>query len=89
MNLQPLGNRIIVKAVVADKVTASGIVLPDTNTEKPQKGTVLAIGEEVKTKGIIKVKGTVIYSKYGGTEIEHEGETYLFLRDEDILATVK
>ena len=76
MKLKPLGDRLIVKAVEEDTTTASGIVLPDTAKEKPQKGKVLE-GDEV------------LYSKYGGTEISVEGEDLLVLRESDVLAKVQ
>jgi chaperonin GroES len=94
MNLKPLEDRVIVKTVESEDVTASGIVLPDTAQEKPQRGKVIAVGE-----GKIKKDGTrvsldiaegdeVIYSKYGGTEVKVEGEELLILKASDILAKV-
>ena len=95
MNLKPLGDRLIVKALEEDDTTASGIVLPDTAKEKPQKGTVLAVGEgkwdEDGDKRIpldVAEGDTVLYSKYGGTEVEVEGEDLLVLRESDVLAKV-
>jgi chaperonin GroES len=91
MNLQPLGDRVVVQAIEAEQVTASGIVLPDTATEKPQRGKVLAVGsgrfEDGKRVPIAVAEGDeVIYSKYGGTEIKVDGEDLLILRESDILA---
>ena len=84
MNLKPLGDRLIVKAIEEDETTASGIVLPDTAKEKPQKGTVLAVGEgmwdedgEKRIPLDVAEGDTVLYSKYGGTEVEVEGEDLL------------
>src|SRR5215213_7717143 len=77
MKLKPLGDRLIVKAVEEEETTASGIVLPDTAKEKPQKGKVLSDGDEV------------LYSKYGGTEIKVDGEELLVLRESDVLAKVQ
>jgi len=91
MNLQPLGDRVVVQAIEAEQVTASGIVLPDTAAEKPQRGKVLAVGtgrfEDGKRVPLLVAKGDeVIYSKYGGTEIKVDGEDLLILRESDILA---
>jgi chaperonin GroES len=94
MNLKPLGDRLIVKPVEEEETTASGIVLPDTAKEKPQKGKVIAVGD-----GAINDDGTrraldvsegdeVLYSKYGGTEVTVEGEDVLVLRESDVLAKV-
>ena len=95
MNLKPLGDRLIVKAVEEDETTASGIVLPDTAKEKPQKGEVLAVGDGAlddngNRKPLDVSQGdTVLYSKYGGTEIKVEGEDLLVLRESDVLAKVE
>jgi len=91
MNLQPLGDRVVVQAIEAEQVTASGIVLPDTAAEKPQRGKVLAVGagryEDGKRVPVSVTAGDeVIYSKYGGTEIKVDGEDLLILRESDILA---
>jgi chaperonin GroES len=95
MNLKPLGDRLIVQAIEEDETTASGIVLPDTAKEKPQKGKVLAVGDGKTTEDGEKripldvAEGdTVLYSKYGGTEVEVEGEDLLVLRESDVLAKV-
>ena len=91
MNLQPLGDRVVVQSIEAEQVTASGIVLPDTAAEKPQRGKVISVGagryEDGKRVPIQVAEGDeVIYSKYGGTEIKVDGEDYLILRESDILA---
>ena len=94
MNLKPLGDRLIVKAVEEDEVTASGIVLPDTAKEKPQRGEVIAVGDGAfddsgNRKPVdVKEGETVLYSKYGGTEIVVDGEDLLVLRESDVLAKV-
>jgi chaperonin GroES len=93
MNLKPLGDRVIVKAVEQDQVTASGIVLPDTAQEKPQRGLVLAVGEGRFVDGErvpleVSDGDEIIYSKYGGTEVKLEGEDVLILNEHDILARV-
>jgi len=96
MNLKPLGDRVIVKQAEAETQTKSGLILADTAKEKPQKGTVIAAGEgkwdedgEKRIALDVKVGDTVIYSKYGGTEVKVEGEDYLILRADDIYAIVE
>lgn len=91
MNLKPLGDRVIVEVLEEEAVTASGIVLPDTAKEKPQRGRVLAIGEGRWEDGQrlpldVSVGDEIIYSKYGGTDITVDGNEYLILRETDILA---
>ncbi|MBA2239677.1 MAG: co-chaperone GroES [Solirubrobacterales bacterium] len=95
MNLKPLGDRLIVKAVEEEQTTASGIVLPDTAKEKPQKGKVMAVGDgawdedgEKRIPLDVAEGDEVLYSKYGGTEIKVEGEDLLVLRQTDVLAKV-
>ena len=95
MNLQPLGDRLIVRSIEAEDVTASGIVLPDTAKEKPQKGKVVAVGEGAwdddgeKRRPLDVAEGDeVLYSKYGGTEIQVDGDDLLVLRESDVLAKV-
>ena len=93
MNLKPLADRVIVKAVEQEEVTASGIVLPDTAKEKPQRGKVLAVGEGRYVDGErvpldVAEGDEVIYSKYGGTEVKVDGEELLILQEHDILAKV-
>ncbi len=91
MNLQPLGDRVVVQSIEAEQVTASGIVLPDTAAEKPQRGKVLAVGagrfEDGQRVPLLVAEGDeVIYSKYGGTEVKVDGQDLLILRESDILA---
>src|SRR5215218_147808 len=93
MNLKPLGDRLIVQAIEEDETTASGIVLPDTAKEKPQKGKVLAVGEgkwdEDGDKRIpldVAEGDTVLYSKYCGTEVEVEAEDLIVPRKSDLLS---
>ena len=95
MKLKPLGDRLIVKAVDEDQTTASGIVLPDTAKEKPQKGKVLAVGDgkwdedgEKRIPLDVSEGDEVLYSKYGGTEVQVEGDDLLVLRESDVLAKV-
>ena len=95
MNLKPLGDRLIIRAIEEEETTASGIVLPDTAKEKPQKGKVLAVGPgRIDDKGNrvpldVNVGDVVLYSKYGGTEIKVDGEDLLVLRESDVLAKVQ
>jgi chaperonin GroES len=94
VNLKPLGDRLIVRAVEEEAATASGIVLPDTAKEKPLKGTVLAVGDgKLEDDGRripldVAAGDEVVYSKYGGTEIVVDGEDLLVLRESDVLAKV-
>ncbi|QIS09095.1 co-chaperone GroES [Nocardia arthritidis] len=94
VNIKPLEDKILVQANEAETTTASGLVIPDTAKEKPQEGTVIAVGEgRVTDKGDripvdVKEGDVVIYSKYGGTEIKYQGEEYLILSARDILAVV-
>ena len=96
MKLKPLGDRLIVKPIDEEETTASGIVLPDTAKEKPQKGTVVAVGEgkwdedgEKRIPLDIAEGDEVLYSKYGGTEITVEDDELLVLRESDVLARVE
>jgi chaperonin GroES len=95
MKLKPLGDRLIVRALDEEEMTVSGIVLPDTAKEKPQKGKVLAVGDgrlddDGKRIPLDVAEGDeVLYSKYGGTEIKVDGEELLVLRESDVLAKVE
>jgi chaperonin GroES len=95
MNLQPLEDRIVVKPGEAEETTASGLVIPDTAKEKPQQGEVLAVGPGKRSEDSgelipldIAVGDTVVYSKYGGTEITSDGEDVLILNARDVLAKI-
>ena len=95
MNLKPLDDRIVVRPNAAEERTASGLVIPDTAKEKPQQGEVLAVGpgrwsdDEGQHFALdIKVGDTVLYSKYGGTEVSVAGEDLLILTSRDVLAIV-
>ena len=96
MNLQPLDDRIVVRPSEAEEKTASGLVIPDTAKEKPQQGEVLAVGPGRRAENTgelipldVKTGDTVVYSKYGGTEITVEGEDLLILTGRDVLAKVE
>ncbi|MCY4632266.1 MAG: co-chaperone GroES [bacterium] len=95
MNLQPLEDRIVVRPSESEEVTASGLVIPDTAKEKPQQGEVLAVGPGRRSEhtgeliGLdVSVGDTVVYSKFGGTEITAGGEDLLILSARDVLATI-
>jgi chaperonin GroES len=95
MNLKPLDDRIVVKPKEAEQTTASGLVIPDTAKEKPQQGEVLAVGpgrwsddKGAHTPLDVQVGDTVLYSKYGGTEVTVEGQDLLILTSRDVLAIV-
>ena len=93
--IKPLEDRIVVQANEAETTTASGIVIPDTAKEKPQEGEVLAVGPgRIDDKGNrvpidVQVGDTVLYSKYGGTEVKYAGEEYLVLSARDVLAIIE
>ena len=94
VNIKPLEDRIVVKALEAEQTTASGLVIPDTAKEKPQEGEVLAIGPgRIDDKGNrvpldVAIGDKVIYSKYGGTEVKYSGDEFLILSARDVLAIV-
>lgn len=95
MNLQPLHDRIVVEAAAKEERTASGIILPDTAQEKPQRGTVLAVGPGKRLDSgqlasmDVKVGDTVLYGKYSGTEVTVGGKDYVILRADDVLAVLE
>ena len=96
MNLQPLEDRLVVRPSESEETTASGLVIPDTAKEKPQQGEVLAVGPGKRSEQTgeiipvdVSVGDTVVYSKYGGTEITSGGEDLLILNGRDVLAIVK
>ena len=94
MKLKPLGDRLIVRAIEEEETTVSGIVLPDTAKEKPQRGKVIAVGDgkigddNERVPLDVDEGDEVLYSKYGGTEINVEGDDLLVLRESDVLAKV-
>ena len=94
MKLVPLGDRVVIKQLVAEEKTKSGIILPDNAKEKPQEAEVVAVGPGGTVNGkevVMQVKkgDKVIYSKYAGTEFKMDGEEYIIVRQDDILAIVK
>ena len=92
--IKPLGERVVIEVAESDVKTASGIVLPDTAKEKPQKGTVVAVGagklldNGERAAMEVKVGDDVIFSKYSGSEVKVEGKDYLIVRESDILAVI-
>ncbi len=89
MNIKPLADRVVVEPAAAETKTASGIIIPDTAQEKPQKGSVLAVGPGKKDEPTtLKVGDTVLYGKYSGTELVIDGKDVLIMRESDILAIV-
>lgn len=89
LNIKPLADRVIVEPAAAEEKTAGGIIIPDTAKEKPQKGTVLAVGPGKPDEPLtVKVGDSVLYGKYGGTEISVDGRDYLIMRESDIVAIV-
>ena len=89
VNIKPLADRVIVKADAAEEMTKSGLYIPDTAKEKPQKGTVMAVGPGKKDEPTsVKEGDIVLYGKYAGTEINVDGEELLIMRESDILAII-
>ncbi len=89
VNIQPLADRVVIKAAAAETKTKSGIIIPDSAKEKPQKGEVVAVGPGKKDEPTtVKVGDTVLYGKYSGTEINIDGADFLIMRESDILAIV-
>lgn len=89
INLRPLADRVLVEPMEAETKTASGIIIPDTAQEKPQQGTVVAAGNGKKDEPMTVKKGDkVLYGKYSGTEIKHNGKDYLIMRESDIFAVI-
>ena len=89
IKIQPLGDRVLVEPLAAEEKTASGLYIPDTAKEKPLKGTVVAVGKGKKDHEMtVKNGDTVLYGKYGGTELKLDGKDYLMMREDDILAII-
>lgn len=87
VSIKPLADRVLVEPAAAEQKTASGIIIPDSAQEKPQKGVVVAAGPgKVDEPITVKVGDTVLYGKYSGTELAHEGKNYLMMRESDIFA---
>tara|TARA_B100000780_G_scaffold201629_1_gene143007 strand:- start:8706 stop:8984 length:279 start_codon:yes stop_codon:yes gene_type:complete len=89
INIKPLADRVLILALDAETKTASGIYIPDSAKEKPQKGTVIAVGPGTSENPItVKVGDQVLYGKYSGTELNHEGTDYLMMKESDLMAIV-
>ena len=89
VSIKPLADRVLVEPAAAEEKTASGIIIPDTAKEKPQKGQVVAVGTGKKDEPLtVKVGDTVLYGKYAGTEISVDGQDYLIMRESDIFAVI-
>ena len=89
VNIKPLADRVLVESAEAEETTASGIIIPDTAKEKPQKGVVIAVGNGKKDEPLtVKAGDTVLYGKYAGTEVSFEGKDYLIMREADIFAII-
>ena len=89
MKFRPLHDRVLIKVLDSEEKTAGGIIIPDTAKEKPQKGTIAAVGPGTKDDPItVKVGNTVLYGKYAGTELKLDGTDYLIMRESDILAVL-
>ncbi|MAR43093.1 MAG: co-chaperone GroES [Flavobacteriaceae bacterium] len=89
LNIKPLADRVIVEPAAAETKTSSGIIIPDTAKEKPQKGNIVAVGPGTKDNPVtVKVGDVVLYGKYSGTELNHEGMDYLIMKENDILAII-
>ncbi|RFN59669.1 co-chaperone GroES [Marixanthomonas ophiurae] len=89
VKIQPLSDRVLVEPQEAETKTSSGIIIPDSAKEKPQRGTVIAVGNGKKDHEMTVKKGdTVLYGKYSGTDLKYEGKDYLIMREDDILAII-
>ncbi len=89
LNIKPLADRVVIEASPAKQTTNSGIIIPDTAKEKPQKGNIVAVGNGKKNEPLtVKIGDTVLYGKYSGTEIDLNGKEYLIMRESDIYAII-
>ena len=89
LGIKPLADRVLIEPAAAETKTSSGIIIPDTAKEKPQKGNVVAVGAGTKDNPItVSVGDSILYGKYAGTELQHEGKDYLIMKENDILAIV-
>ena len=89
IKIKPLADRVLIKPLAAEEKTTSGIIIPDTAKEKPQKGTIIAVGPGTKDEKMeVKAGDTVLYVKYSGTELTMDGKDFLIMRQSDILAII-
>ena len=90
LNIKPLADRVLVQPLEAETKTASGIIIPDSAKEKPQKGTVIAVGKGTKDNPMtVKSGDNILYGKYAGTELKYNGSDYMIMKESDILAIIK
>lgn len=90
MKIQPLADRVLIEPAAAEEKTVGGIIIPDTAKEKPLQGKVVAVGRGTKDEEmVLKAGDTVLYGKYAGTELEHEGQKYLIMRQSDVVAILQ
>ena len=90
INITPLADRVIIQQAEAETTTASGIIIPDTAQEKPQKGTVIAVGKGTKENPMtVQVGDNILYGKYAGTELKYNSSDYIIMKESDILAIIK
>ena len=90
MKIQPLADRVLIEPAAAETKTVGGIIIPDTAKEKPLQGKVVAVGKGTKDEEMVLKEGdTVLYGKYAGTELEHEGQKYLIMRQSDVVAVLQ
>tara|TARA_B100000768_G_scaffold155774_1_gene153017 strand:+ start:32 stop:310 length:279 start_codon:yes stop_codon:yes gene_type:complete len=89
INIKPLADRVLIEPAAAETQTSSGLYIPDTAKEKPQKGIVVAVGPGTKENPVtLSVGDTVLYGKYAGTELQHDGKDFLIMKENDIFAIV-
>ncbi len=89
MNIRPLADRVVILPAAAETKTVGGIIIPDSAKEKPLKGTVVAVGGGTKDEEMILAVGNrVLFGKYAGNELEHDGEKYMIMRQDDVLAII-
>lgn len=89
MNIRPLADRMLIKPAAAEEKTLGGIIIPDSAKEKPLKGEIVAVGNGTKDEEmVLHVGDQVLYGKYSGTELEHDGKKYLIMRQSDVLAVL-
>ena len=89
INIKPLADRVLIEPAAAETQTSSGLYIPDTAKEKPQRGIVVAVGPGTKENPVtLSVGDTVLYGKYAGTELQHDGKDFLIMKENDILAIV-
>jgi chaperonin GroES len=89
INIEPLGARVLVLPLEGESQSPGGVLLPETAKEKPQQGTIEAVGDEEEMVTDLKVGDRVLFPKYTGTEIKYEGKTYLLMNEDDVLARIK